>query len=166
MNGQSINLQAIATALATLAIVTPLFVSYPFLPSRSYVPELGQVETICSRLPNNAIVVWIGGARNILVEPTQTFCGVPSFGLISTSDQDMPAVLQKLARVASSLHKAVIIGEDGNSIPQYNDQLTSISTITYSDIKMTYKIFPRDMVSYTKTIKLAEIAPNGKVVSL
>lgn len=164
IKGVKIDLRVLAASLATLAIISPLFVSNPFLGTRTFVPELQQIDDICAHLPGNAVVVWVGGSRNILIEPTQTFCNVPSFGLTTTDPGELHSVLVKLAAVAQKENKIVILGDDGSNLPHDDAGLESISTITFMDIRPTYKSFPRDTVSIVKTIKLGVVQSDGSLV--
>lgn len=167
---EKINLQIIAVVLATLAVASPLFVSYPFLLTRTYVPELAQVEAICNNLPRSAVLAWVADARGTMIEPTQAICGVPSFGVATNDPGVVAKELPELAATGRAKDKEVIIGissTDLNSIPsQYRADMVPVSTITYWDLQTTYTRFPRNKGAAIQTIMLGELDSNAQIVPI
>jgi hypothetical protein len=153
--------QTTVAVLATLAVVGPFYVTSPFLATRSYAPQLAQVRFICDHVPDNAIVVWLGEAKNYAIQPTQAFCGVPSLGI--HADAASGQALTRIAAVANEQDKRVIVGSKGDiGIAGQTAQ----KTIEYTDLEQTYKKFPRNRAAYTQTISLGELTAGGQVAGV
>jgi hypothetical protein len=167
LRGYSAHPQVLATGLATLALLGPLFVSLPFTITRTYAPQLSQVQFVCQNIPANAVLVWIGDAQDYSIQPTQAFCGVPSVGI--DRNADVAQVLPKLAEAAESHRKRVVIGvrNDGiEAVPSaYRQAMTRSSTIGYADVEQTYKKFPRNRVVHSQTLTLGEL-PAGQQLAV
>ncbi len=167
---QKINTQVVVSSAATLAVISPLFVSYPFIPGRVYASQLTQVEAVCNNIPSNAAVVWVGATQHTMVEPTQAFCGVPAFATTVTDGPTLQPLLVQLAAIGKSQHREVIIAissGDLDELPvQDQGSMQAVSTITYSSIQQVYDKFPRYRNTTTQTVMLGKLNDSGEVVSI
>lgn len=156
----------ITAGLAALALVGPLFVSFPFLVTRTYAPQLSQVEYICDNIPANAVVVWAGSAKHTSIQPTQAFCGIPSLGIADAADPS--AVIPKLKAAAESQGRQLVIGAKADEADDMPQQLQAIMvrqhSIDYADLEQTYKKFPRNRVLYNRTLVFGELTPTTALV--
>lgn len=167
----TIDLKMTATVLATLSVASPLFVSYPFVVSKLYVPELDQAQTICSKLPKDSTMVWVGEARFFATQPTRAICGNDSLGLnLPMNTASSQSILQSLAQKAKDAGKQIIIGlypEDAKNLgyAESIDPLT-VSKITYNEIEHTYIRFPRNLLDLDRTILMGKLQPDGTIVPI
>lgn len=165
LRGLPVEPRQTATALAMLALIGPLFVSFPFLATRTYAPQLSQVDFICANLPRDAVVVWTGSAKDTSMQPTHAFCGVPSLGI--ANDAKLEEVLPELVAAGEANGKRVVIGvksgEAGRLPAHLQQHLTSEHTIAYADLEQTYKKFPRNRVVHTQTLVLGELTPDNAI---
>lgn len=168
VRGHSLHPQVLATMLATLAVIGPLFVSFPFLVTRTYAPQLAQIEYVCSQAPDDAVVVWAGKTKDFAMQPTQAFCGLPSVGI--EPGADAAKVLPEVAAAAERQGRRVVIGvkeADLAAIPeQYRPSLTSRHRIAYADLEQTYKKFPRNRILLEQTILLGEVSADGSITPI
>lgn len=152
----------LAAGLAMLSLVGPLFVSFPFLATRTYAPQLAQVQYICDSIPTNAVVAWVGSAKHTSIQPTQAFCGVSSFGIVD--DADLPRLLPELQSLAAASDRQLVIGvkaEEAGILPESTrSALNRQNSITYADLEQTYKKFPRNQALYNQSIVLGVISSN------
>ncbi|HTB48764.1 MAG TPA: glycosyltransferase family 39 protein [Verrucomicrobiae bacterium] len=160
----------LATTIALLAIGGSLLVSYPFLKTRTYVPELSQVETVCQHIPNNAVTVWLGGAQQTGMQTVASFCNT---SLPPVGARDVTVSNGLLANLASSNEnkgKQVIIAlysSDLQTLPVADrTAMTPIGTINYQIITPTYGHFPTSYSGHSQTIMLGTLSPSGDVVPL
>ena len=167
----TIDLKMTATVLATLSVASPLFISYPFVVSKLYVPELDQTQTICSKLPKDSTVVWVGEARFFATQPTRAICGNDSLGLnLPMSSAASQSLLQNLAQKGKDADKQIIIGlypDDAKNLG-YAESIgaLTVSKITYNEIEHTYIRFPRNLIELDRTILLGKLLPDGTIVPI
>jgi 4-amino-4-deoxy-L-arabinose transferase-like glycosyltransferase len=167
---RGVDQRLLATSLATLAVVTPIIVSYPFAVAHTYAHQLTQVEAVCSSLPGDAAIYWYGGVTNSLPEPTQAFCHKPAFGIDILPNQTLPVVFNEIYKAGLTQGKTIFFGVDQYGLqtlpPQYSSAFTPINSLVYSQILQTYKKFPRTRAMYSQTIYLARVGPHGQLEQL
>jgi hypothetical protein len=168
--GFRLQMSMLVAILATLVVVSPLFITAWFLPRRLYAPELAQIQSVCTSVPAQTTVVWLGtDARSFLVQPTRTVCGLDSMGL-DVSGPDAEQVLRDLGNKALGQHQNLVVGlfaTDQGSFTGINfNQLKPISTINYADITHTYKKPPHSVFFTTRTILLGKLNSNGTLSAL
>lgn len=153
----------LVTVLATLAIIAPLFISMPFLFSRTYDPQLNQLKAACNELPDNSAVVWVGDARWQMVQPTSTFCKVPVVG-VHQDVKDTQAALAKAAREVTSRGMVPVVGmfsKQSEALGLPLDQATKIGPGVYYVIEPITSKPPRNSVPLDKEVALGVIQPDG-----
>jgi len=162
------NLEIIVTVLVTIAVLSPLFVSYPFVLRRLYVPELAQIRAVCDKAPDNAAVIWVGEAYPFAIQPTRTICGNDSLGLNITQDLSSNSqLLSQLANKAEASQTKVVIGfykDDAKYLPlDASKENLLVSRATYNEIEHSYKRAPRNMINIERTIFMGELTPSGTI---
>lgn len=170
--GRTYNLELIVTVLATVSVLSPLFVTYPFTFRRLYVPELAQMRSICAREPRSTVIIWVGEARLFAVQPTRTICGNDSLGLPLAGDTKAinQTQLAELARHAQDHHLHVVIGffgQESASLPVDKPvKAMLVSSISYHEIEHTYKRAPRNVITLDRSVFMGKLTPSGLVVPL
>lgn len=153
-------MRRLVLAGALVALLGPSLTSLPFWTLRPFA-ELSQTQALCRKLPENAVVVWVGDEGGFATQPTQVFCGVPSLSA-TVGAAELPALaakLQVLARVegrtlylAANVDEASVLSRLGDPEP--------LTTLTYAEPEHTYKKFPIHTVSYTESILLLPLPPD------
>ena len=163
MNGK-----VLSAILATLAIVGPFFVSYPFLQTRTYVPELHQIKEVCANLSDKNAIIWAGGAAKTILQPTRNFCNLPSGGVYGDG-----ITKEQLATVAKNLTKKgyePIVGVFASDVAEIKGTSTSkmkaISSIVIEEYGSTFTRPPRGIVQKTIVVQMGKINPDGSISSL
>ncbi len=165
---QKFNLEIIVTVLVTIAVLSPLFVTYPFALRRLYVPELAQIRAACDKAPYDAVVVWVGEAHPFAIQPTRTICGNESLGLNITQDVSSNSqLLSQLADKAEASNTRVVIGfykGDAKSLPlDIPKENLLVSKAVYNEIEHSYKRAPRNMINIERSIFMGELTPSGSI---
>lgn len=167
--GRKYNLEIIVTVLVTTSVLSPLFVTYPFLIRKLYVPQLSQVQAICEQAPKNTTFVWAGEASKFTVQPTRSICGNDSLGLNLVGEKaelNRPQ-LAELASKARASNTPLIIGwfkTDKSKLPLNQPaEKMEISNITFNEIEHTYKRAPRNLINLHQTIYMGEINGDGTI---
>jgi hypothetical protein len=165
--GRTYNTELIAAVLVTIAVVSPLFVTYPFSVRRLYVPELAQIQLICDSVPKNTIVIWAGEARNFATQPTRTLCGNDSLGLELADKTTNQQNLATLAKQAQQNNQNIMVGffpDDAKLLPVNTSSNSLIrSAISYNEIEHTYKRAPRNMITINQKIILGKLDSTGTI---
>lgn len=162
------NLEILVTVLVTVAVLSPLFVTYPFALRRLYVPELAQIRAVCEKAPDDAVVVWVGEAHPFAIQPTRTICGNESLGLNITQDVSSNSqLLSQLANKAEASNTRVVIGfykGDAKSLPlDISKENLLVSKTVYNEIEHSYKRAPRNMINIERSIFMGELTPHGSI---
>lgn len=162
--------RVVTAILATLAIATPFATTQPFIYERTYVPMLDQTQSVCDVAPKNAAILWVGTVSpQNQVKPTRAICGFASAGYVG-KEMNSKASLAKLGKEARSKGYAPIVGVYGSEfslVPeQYAQAFTEASAITYKRYNHHLVQAPKDMLTETRSLLLAEIAPDGSLVML
>ncbi|TXG76633.1 hypothetical protein E6P97_03195 [Patescibacteria group bacterium] len=161
--------KTLATVLATLAVVGPLFVTGPLVLTReaTWYPPL---RSVCDSLPSDAAVLWVGLARTQLIEPTKSYCGKPAqgFGVLYSKEQGpSPALLANIAREARQKGYTPVIGlfsKDETLLNNLDIQDTTVvSQFSYKLIEQTHVQPPRFTRTIHEGVQLAVIAPDGSL---
>jgi hypothetical protein len=158
----------VATCLATLAIVGPLFISFPFLQVRTHISELDQIEAVCAALPKNSAVIWVGNTARVSIQPTRGFCNVPAGGLyngITSKEQ-----LETIARALESKGYQPVIGSFESDLNLFKgvdtDKMNTVSTIVSQEYDSSFTKPPRHPVSVTVSVKMGTINSDGGISSI
>lgn len=166
------NLRTVAAIIATLGVVGPLFVSYPFTLRRLYVPQLAQIDAVCASVLPGDSVLWLGSAGQFMSQTVRSVCSNDSFG-VGTAVADQAATVQLLQTVAARNSAGQgtpivvgIFGDEAHLLPKTErPQFFSISS-TYADIDHSYKRAPRNTFLTTQTVLLARLQPDGTLAHL
>lgn len=167
---RNIHGKTVATVLATLAFVGPLFVSLPFLKTREdawYPP----VQAVCDKAPKNAAILWVGTARARFVEPAQALCGVASEGYgtqifgVKGIDRDALATAAKEARANGFEPIVGVYGQEAGLL-KAPARLTDVSDFSYRQIESTFTTPPRLATTQIDSIWLGTINQDGSVAPL
>lgn len=135
------------------AILPPLFVSYPFLSIKTKDGQLEQIRSVCSALPSNAAVMWIGNRGFNAVQATSTFCNVP----VVRSKNPSNAYVQKIMESLKEDNKTLVVtvfDTEKHLLPSNMTTFKSV-TVSYESIASSLHHPPRRTVNQTKTILLA-----------
>lgn len=171
LRGHTFNLEIITTVLVTISVMSPLFITYPFLLRKEHAGELSQVQAVCNSASKNAVIVWAGESSAFAVQPTRAICSNDSLGLGIKPDLDQNKQLMSgLANKAQANNREVIIGfygDDANRLPLTTDRTSYlISAITYNEIEHTYKRAPRNMTNISREVYLGKLDHNGVIIPL
>lgn len=80
----------VAAVLTTLGVLTPLVFSMVFLFVRENT-QVARIEDVCSRVPDDSIVLWMGSASSRSLMPTRAYCEIPTLGYRPMALNDMQA---------------------------------------------------------------------------
>ncbi len=156
--------QAVWVILVELMVLTPLFISYPFLRVKSYTPQLSQIESICSSLPHDAALIWIGNMKLVAVQPSDIFCNVPTVG-IDGANKDQ---LKKVVQLVQSRGKTPVIGLTAPEKPTYfpEGSFTTVNTSTFDVMAEALYHPPRHITASVRTVIIGQVQPDGMIVPL
>lgn len=170
-HGRKYNVQVATTVLVTLAVVSPIFISYPFAINRLYAGELAQLQAVCDKLPDKTTVVWIGESRDFSTQSTRALCGNDSLGLALKTDGNPATTQQQLAELHNKAQASgidIVVGfyaTDIASIPtSARKESLTVSSLRYNEIEHTYIRFPRNLIDLERTIMMGKLQPEGTVV--
>jgi 4-amino-4-deoxy-L-arabinose transferase-like glycosyltransferase len=163
--------KTVATVLATLAVVGPLFVSQPFLFTREatwYAP----VSAVCEVTSQNDAILWVGSAGTQLLEATKSVCGVNAQGYGRTFNTDPPDndVLKKISEDAQKQGRSALVGvyasEVDKVLPDRVQQMTVVSTFSFAQLEKPFNRPPINTTRTTESILLARVTERGDLVPL
>jgi hypothetical protein len=152
----------IATAIMLVAVlVPPLIISYPFLKARTHTQQLQQMNTLCSTVPENAVIVWVGEMSKRAVQTTRAFCDVPAVGAVSLNKSD----LQTIGKTAAEEGYTPIIAVDTNEAEELlpKVELTTIGAVGFKVYPNTLYTPPRVLVGGSRAISIGIISTNGDI---
>lgn len=160
--------ETIAAIMATLMIVPPLFISQPFLTARTLVPQLAQVEDICTSLPNKPAIIWAGEARNRAVQPVRTICDVPSVGIDGDLNQSRLARAAENAREKGYTPVIGVFSSDLGLVKNVSEdsRMTIVSSIETVNLNRAYTAPPRHLIKSKPTVLLGTLEKDGSVSKL
>jgi hypothetical protein len=158
----------LGTAVAAL-VLGPLLTSGPFLGER-FLKQFAAVNSVCERLPENAIVVWLGLARMEMVQPTRAYCDFESYGY-NFNDSDIPSqeTLAQAAQAAKENGQILFVGMYSHQykdvlLPSHQKAPREVNYITYSRIEPTLISAPYIVDKIGRGVTLAEVRTDGSVV--
>lgn len=162
--------ETIVTVAVTIAVATPLVISYPFWIRRMYVPQLAQARAVCSKVPASALVLWLGDARHFAIQPVRTLCGNDSLGLSDTLTADPDTATVSLQHVAARTQQPVVVGLYDYQLnllpPEDRANMKLVSSIDYAEIEHSYKRAPRNAYLTHQGIYLGMLDSRGHIRSL
>jgi hypothetical protein len=160
--------ETFAAVLATLMIVPPLFISQPFLTARTLVPQLTQLNEVCASLPDKSAIIWAGEARNRAVQPTRTFCDVPSVGVEGDLDKSKLSKAAESARQKGYFPLIGVFSSDLGLVKNENrdSQMTIVSSIETVNLNLAYTAPPKHLIKSKPTVLIGVIQEDGTVKKL
>jgi len=167
--GRKYNLEIIVTVLVTTSVLSPLFVTYPFAIRKLYVPQLSQIQQICTKAPKDTVIIWAGESSKFTVQPTRTICGNDTLGLNLAGDtaELNQAQLAELATKAQAAKIPIVIGwfkDDTSKLPlNQTSNSMKVSSIAFNEIEHTYKRAPRNLITLHQTIYMGELSADGTI---
>lgn len=158
--------RSLALVLTGVAIMSPLVISWPFIPLREGAFRAAIFDT-CKVLPKNAAVLWVGEARTELVEPTVTFCNIPAEGYGKNFRRNQPpqnvlALAAKNARAAGYVPLIGAFGSDASILGGVQNA-TVVEDFNYEWIEQPYDRPPVGFVHRENTIMLGELQTDGSI---
>jgi 4-amino-4-deoxy-L-arabinose transferase-like glycosyltransferase len=131
---------------------------------------LRPVTDICSALPKNAAVLWLGTARSHFVQPTVGVCGVPAEGYGEIfHDDDRPSlqILSLAAQSAQRNGRTAVVGMYGSEVSMLPDidqpGLTTVSSYAYVQLDNPVGTPPQGITTINESILMGELQPDGHV---
>lgn len=159
------NAEVAAAVLTTIVVLSPLFVSYPFMIRRLYVPQLSQMQTICAQTPKESLVIWAGAAHDFATQPTHVLCGNDSLGLTL----QFSAARQFADLADKTAGHQVMVGffeSDAAALPLTGALADyQVSSITYNEIDHSYKRAPRNAIDITQTVYMGVLQTDGTIAA-
>lgn len=159
----------LSVGLALVVLAAPLLASWPVL-RHSEKAQYSSIRQVCDLLPDNAAVLWIGKARLEAVQPTRTFCGVPSMGYVEDSDfydsKSGSEVLASAAANARAKDYVPIVGVYGSQailIDENERKLMAVVDFSYGVLEQTLTRPPRNVLLVENSILLAAISNDGSL---
>lgn len=162
----------LATVLATLAIVAPLIISMPFIMLRERT-NLTSITDMCSSLPDNSAVLWVGTGKITALQPTYSLCEVPVGGvgarydLHSKNGRETLIEVALRARTADKIPVIAVFGRDTNLIPPSNvKNLTEVHNSIWQEVEYTLLRPPHRTNNNPLSIKLGLIQEDGSIAPI
>lgn len=157
------------TILMTVAVVSPLFVSWQFFIVREYINS-PLINQICLTIEPSQSVIWLGDARSHLVQPTDTICGDNSYGYGEVFAKQVPSKteLSKLAQNAAKAGQQIIIGTYGYDTSLLRDfgEMGLVAQASDMQIESTYNRPPMNTKTKTTEIYMALVLEDGSIKPL
>lgn len=149
----------------TVALLAPAFYTYPFARQRMYVPQLSQINEVCSSLPDNAAVVWVGVMGKVAPRTSNVFCGFPSVGYRPAMGTVDGSELGKAAREARSRGYIPILATEatGLDLLPAGSATTALTPIQFNVVPSTITSPPRYVVNEVRTIHVGIIQNDGSI---
>lgn len=165
-------IKGIALSIGAVALAAaPLLTSNPFLGGR-FLTQFAPVNSVCERLPDNAVVVWLGLARMEMVQSTRAYCNLESYGY-NFNDSDIPSAetLARIAQLAEEKGQVVFVGSYSHQykdvlIPSHQKAMRELNYITYERIAPTLISAPYKVEEIGRGVMVAEVQPNGSLAPL
>lgn len=147
--------------VSILIFAAPLFVTKPFVFFRPYV-QYSAISEVCSLLPKNAAVLWVGTAKSYATQPTRSFCNLPAAGYVNQDGQLLNKT--KLADIARSAHAKGLVPIIG----VYEDDRKLIATdVGIDNLKVSsvdFQIPERTLTTPPNTVLSSEIVTYAGVI--
>lgn len=148
-------------SVVLISLLLPiLYISQPFLRLRSYGGQLEQIKTICSHIPKDGGLIWVGSSYQSGIQTVRAYCDVPSVGLSQLSSIS----LRKIAETETLSGEILVVGTEDFS----NDILKSnqISQLKYLTANSTFMRPPREVITNTRNVYGAILQEDGTLRSL
>lgn len=153
------------TVLAVIGLlIPPLATSREFLLQRDVV-QVPVIKGLCDKLPDNAAVLWLGDGQYYTVQPTRSYCNVPtaSFSERAVSKDQ----LANAAAAAKAAGYTPVIAVLGGDLPLVGaNQLSQVSEQTYQEMEMRLIGPPRNTDAKTVKVFAGQLQPNGTITPL
>lgn len=154
------------TLIVATVLLAPILVSRPFLTVRD-TAQLPIVKGLCEKLPDKAAVLWLGDGQYYTVQPTRSFCNVPSLSYESrkVSGED----LAKAATNAMSAGYTPVVAVLSGDVPIIKDKapkLTHVSDYSYQEMEMRLEGPPRNVATKRVGVFAGILQPDGSIAPL
>lgn len=143
-------------------LLPPLFISYPYLRTRTYVPQLAQVDAICDALPKKAAIIWLGETRSRIPVSSRAFCDVEAVGAASLDKASLKDITKKVNSKGYKLYVGVQ-SEEANVILPPDALVSEISSIRYQTVPVSLYHPPRRVLQQTRSISIGLVYADGRV---
>lgn len=150
--------------LCSLSILLPLYITYPFLRTRSYTPQLMQIHNVCHALKPGDAVIWVGSTANNAVMTIRSFCGVPARALAKPGPGDIEEVSSSVRR-AHYRPLLVTTSKDEVMLPA-DYELSVVSSIHFVTVPATLYHPPRRTTPSAREVLMGRVDDKGAVSAL
>lgn len=162
--------RSVSLVLVPILVLGPLWVTRPLLLTRESTWS-GAIENVCTTAENqqNPTILWLGTARNKLVEPTKAICNIAAAGygqVFGGVKSITPEVLAEAGQAARQNGYIPLVGFFGSEATDVFVQPTngmSEIPLAYELIEQTHTNPPRTTRQITDTIQLGVIAVDGTI---
>lgn len=148
-----------------IAMAGPLFISQPFLLTKTYEHEYAHVQTVCDVLPENAAVLLLGSNSYNMMQAVKTYCDVPAERSPEQTTKQL-SVAAKAARQNGYEPYVFIHGNDLKYLPEGNDKLTLVNAGAFTDLTHSLSHPPRTVEVNIRQIYMGKITDTGVLTEL
>lgn len=160
-----------STALLTLAVISPLAISSPFLLLRENAPSLSRIYDVCKSVPSNATILWVGEGAKTAPQPTRSICNVEASGYLKPkqSENFLPnketlKEINERSEISNLEPFIAYYGYNGDQAIFNQKQIQSLTLVhnfPTTSIEQTILRPPHSKVTNTVQVYLARINSNG-----
>lgn len=149
-----------AAAVAVIALVLPAVTSWPMRHVREEVPQLGQLQALCSAIGSNGAVVLVDEAAFVAYGQTlRSFCDVPAIGLVDASPTQVSAMN---ASVTGHGRELFVLSQDRAAIESATGLTVAVfSTVTVQRWPNQIDVAPDQADAQTTTVFLTALDASG-----
>lgn len=157
-----------AVIIGAILISIPWQITKPFakIPDTRQYPLL---EQACSKLPQNAVVIWLGLSRYEMVQATRTYCDIEAYNYrLSGTDKPTKESLINIHERAEAEGKTLFVGlyesQTGGLIDKkYHSSLTRAAEIDYIMIQQTLTKPPTEIEEVHQSLLLGLVNKDGSI---
>ena len=148
-----------------ITLAAPLFISQPFLFTKTFEHEYAHVQQVCTRLSDDAAVLMLGSNGYNMLQAIRTYCDVPVERSPERSTEEL-AVAAQAARQNGYEPYVFIHGNDLKILPEENSKLTLVSEGAFTDLQRKLYHPPRRVDVNIRQVYLGKITDTGRIVAL
>jgi Dolichyl-phosphate-mannose-protein mannosyltransferase len=153
--------RSVVAALCVAALVVPWWITQPVADLREEVPQIGQVDALCTALPRDAAVLVVDeNLRWGYLQTIRSYCDVPALALVGARADRVASVQQAVSAHGRTLF---VLAGDPSQLAYDGPVPPAFSSRTFTRWPSTVETPPTEPVRQTVRLYLGRAEPDGRV---
>jgi hypothetical protein len=151
----------LAITCVVLLVAPPLYITRPFIRTRTYSGQVQQVIDVCRLTPSGSGVLWVGKGYRSSIKTIEAFCDVPAVGLAELESDALEAI------ATESRGKVIVVTTDERVAHSHSNADFSVLNVnSFSTVSIELEHPPRGVDQKTRTIFVGTLQEGGGVTPL